>query len=153
MPSLPPILDYRRLPKTRRVVIALVLPVLCVSAIVAFSILANPGNAIGNWLVGRTHRTKANAALSTINITTQSLQNFEVDFDRFPTTADGLDALVADPGLPNWHPFLERFPTDPWGSPLRYRCPGVDHPDTFDLTSAGPDGVFGTSDDLTNDSL
>jgi general secretion pathway protein G len=79
-----------------------------------------------------------------------SLQNFEVEFDRYPTTAEGLDALIhAPPALPAWnHAFVEQIPLDPWGRPFQYKCPGVVNPDRFDLTSAGPDGLFGTSDDL-----
>lgn len=39
---------------------------------------------------------------------------------------------------------------DPWGRAYYYRCPGVHDPEGYDLWSAGPDGVSGTRDDITN---
>ena len=42
------------------------------------------------------------------------------------------------------------IPLDPWGHPYRYLEAGVHNPDSFDLWSAGPDGVDGTEDDIGN---
>jgi len=74
-----------------------------------------------------------------------SLQLFSFDIGRFPTSAEGLDALIHNPGnLESWKgPYLakEKVPDDPWGKPYVYRCPGQ-HGD-YDLFSCGPDGVEG----------
>ena len=78
-----------------------------------------------------------------------ALANFEIEFDRAPTTAEGLDALVhKPPGLSNWsYPFLEGPPLDLWGHPFIYRCPGSEGA-LYDLHSIGPDGIDGTGDDI-----
>ncbi len=74
-----------------------------------------------------------------------ALQLFSFDNGRYPTTMEGLDALIQNPGnLPSWRgPYLGKaeLPKDPWGRPYVYRCPGQ-HGD-FDLLSYGPDGVEG----------
>jgi hypothetical protein len=44
--------------------------------------------------------------------------------------------------------YLTRSPRDTWGQALAFRCPGPHTPDGADMTSAGPDGRFGTADDL-----
>jgi general secretion pathway protein G len=153
MSTFPPILDYRLRPKSR-VVIAWVLPLFCLGVFIALSDLAIPGNEIGDRLFGRSHCTITGAALAQISMTKQSLQNFEVDFDRFPTTREGLYALTAQPpGVANWHPFMDNYAIDPWGHPLMYKCPGTADPSSYDLYSCGPDGIDGTSDDLTKDQL
>jgi general secretion pathway protein G len=74
-----------------------------------------------------------------------ALQLFSFDVGRFPTSAEGLDALLRNPGnLEAWKgPYLAKseLPKDPWGKPYVYRCPGQ-HGD-YDLFSYGPDGVEG----------
>jgi len=74
-----------------------------------------------------------------------ALQLFSFDLGRFPTTAEGMEALVRNPGnLEAWKgPYLSKseVPLDPWGKPYVYRCPGQ-HGD-FDIFSYGPDGVEG----------
>ncbi len=74
-----------------------------------------------------------------------ALQLFSFDIGRYPTSAEGLDALIRNPGnLEAWKgPYLQKseLPKDPWGKPYVYRSPGQ-HGD-FDLLSYGPDGVEG----------
>jgi len=74
-----------------------------------------------------------------------ALQLFAFDVGRFPTSSEGLDALIRNPGnLEAWKgPYLNKseLPNDPWGKPYLYRCPGQ-HGD-YDLFSYGPDGVEG----------
>ena len=74
-----------------------------------------------------------------------SLQLFSFDVGRFPTGAEGLNALLHNPGnLEAWKgPYLAKseLPKDPWGKDYVYRCPGQ-HGD-YDLFSYGPDGVEG----------
>jgi general secretion pathway protein G len=71
---------------------------------------------------------------------------------RFPTTAQGLQALVEKPGTSPfpaaWQKLLGEIPPDPWGRPYIYRCPGIRHPAGYDLFSAGPDRKPATSDDV-----
>jgi general secretion pathway protein G len=71
----------------------------------------------------------------------------------YPTTEQGLQALVTapstDPKPARWQQFMEAVPTDPWGSPYVYKCPGINNPTKYDLYSAGPDRIPGNADDVT----
>jgi general secretion pathway protein G len=98
--------------------------------------------------IGESRITVADTDISNLKV---ALDAFEIDNGRFPTTGEGLNALVSPPpGLPNWtRAYLLQVPIDPWGHPYIYRCPGTNGKD-FDLISGGPDGIVGTADDLTN---
>lgn len=89
---------------------------------------------------------------ATIANTKTALGQFQIDHGRYPTIGEGLDALVHNPGtLDGWNQLMETLPRDAWDRALRYRCPGIEHPDSYDLFSAGPDGKDGTADDITQD--
>ena len=78
-----------------------------------------------------------------------ALHMFSFDMGRYPTTPEGLDALVRNPtGSDSWRgPYLAKdVPKDPWDRPYAYRCPGA-HGD-YDLFSFGADGVEGGDDDI-----
>jgi general secretion pathway protein G len=98
----------------------------------------------------KSRKTKAETEIA--NMST-ALNRFEIEIGRFPSSDEGLQALVTQPnGLPEgkWGgPYLERgVPKDPWGKPYVYRSPGLNNP-SFDLYSLGPDGREG-GDDITN---
>ncbi len=82
------------------------------------------------------------------------LDAFEVDTGRYPTTEEGLRALIEAPaGVNGWHgPYLKRntVQNDPWGRPYVYVCPGSHNTNGYDLHSFGPDGQDGTEDDIDN---
>jgi general secretion pathway protein G len=69
----------------------------------------------------------------------------------FPTTEQGLQALVvqpdSDPKPTRWYQLFKEMPKDPWGNDYLYICPGKKYPDSFDLYSAGPDRKAETADD------
>ena len=101
---------------------------------------------------GVSERSRATAASTQINQIATALQTFEINIGRFPRTDEGLRALVEAPaGVPEdkWQQGLDQLPKDPWGKPYIYESPGRHNKD-FDLSSAGPDGQEGTSDDITN---
>ena len=79
------------------------------------------------------------------------LQLYESMNGFFPTTEQGLQALVTqpqnDPRPTRWYQFFKELPKDPWGSDYIYRCPGLKNPSGYDLYSAGPDRQADTSDD------
>jgi general secretion pathway protein G len=92
------------------------------------------------------------AAMTQISNLKTSLSAYEIDNGGFPTTEQGLNALIANPGnLPNWKKYLDvdKVPLDPWGHEYIYRCPGSNGKD-YDLFSVGPDGQEGSSDDIGN---
>jgi general secretion pathway protein G len=96
--------------------------------------------------VARTHVAELAVALGA----------FKLDLGRYPTTAEGLRALVEapSPNAKGWQgPYVLEMRRDPWGNDYLYQCPGRRNPDGYDLGSAGPDGQAGTPDDLTNPTL
>jgi general secretion pathway protein G len=90
-------------------------------------------------------RTKAKVDLRAIQ---SALAMFKTDTGRFPTTAEGLHALVANPGIRGYgqEGYLERVPADPWGNKYIYLSPGVHNKD-YDLVSYGKDGEQGGTGD------
>lgn len=85
------------------------------------------------------------------------LTNYRIDFGDYPSTSEGLAALVSAPGAgaEKWRgPYLDvtggKLPTDPWGQPYEYRYPGVKNPGKYDLYSKGPDKTADTADDIGN---
>ncbi|MCK4293301.1 MAG: type II secretion system major pseudopilin GspG, partial [Planctomycetes bacterium] len=77
-----------------------------------------------------------------------ALALFKTDTGCFPTTSEGLAALVLDPGIRGYNSdgYLDKVPVDPWGSVYVYISPGL-HSRDYDLESYGKDGEDGGSDD------
>jgi general secretion pathway protein G len=79
------------------------------------------------------------------------LQLYESMNGFYPTTEQGLQALVTqpstDPKPARWYQLFKQVPKDPWGSDYSYRCPGQRNPGGYDLYSAGPDRRADTDDD------
>jgi general secretion pathway protein G len=73
-----------------------------------------------------------------------ALEMYRLDNGRYPTEAEGL-AVLGRPALPGGTIYLLDEPKDAWGKPFRYRLDGG----LAVIESAGPDGIFGTADDLT----
>jgi general secretion pathway protein G len=80
-----------------------------------------------------------------------ALDMFELDARRYPSTEEGWNALIKKPNdVSDWKgPYLEKIALDPWHNPYRYIYPST-HGKDFDIECAGPDGQFGTRDDITN---
>lgn len=87
------------------------------------------------------------AAKSDIASIMQALKLYRLDNQRYPTTEQGLAALVTRPTQPplppNWKPngYLERLPKDPWGGSYQYLNPGLRG--EIDIFSFGADGQPG----------
>jgi len=82
----------------------------------------------------------------------KALGTYRLDVGEFPTTEQGLNALMARPAdnATKWNgPYLEKaIPLDPWGHPYLYRAPGTDS--EFDVVSYGKDGQPGGTDDASD---
>ena len=106
-------------------------------------------------LAGRSEEARKGVAEADIKSNLAlALRLYEVDNGRYPSTEQGLAALLQKPTSPpspkNWKgPYLEQEPFDPWRKPYVYRYPGSHPPRDYDLYSMGPDGVDG-NDDITN---
>ena len=103
-------------------------------------------------LVGRSEEARIAAGRADINSNISvALDLYELDNGRYPSTEEGLGALLAKPGSSiKWKgPYLKREPMDPWGRKYIYRSPG-EHNTDYDLYSYGPDGVEAGGDDVVN---
>lgn len=127
-----------------------------VEIILVVAIIMTLVGLVGPKLAQRARRAKINATKIEIqgNIKT-ALGQFEVNVGRFPTTGEGLAALVERPNeIPEstWQdPYMEALPRDAWGKEFRYVCPSEKKNKDYDLISAGPDGRFDSGDDISND--
>jgi len=93
----------------------------------------------------KARRAKAKFDISSIET---AIRLFHTDTGRFPTTSEGLEALVTNPGIRNYSDkgYLDRIPNDPWGNRYIFISPGLHHKD-YDLESYGKDGEDGGADD------
>ena len=104
-------------------------------------------------MCGYSEKARRSKAITEIASFKTALQAFEIDCGRFPTTDEGLHALVQQPsGVQNWKQggYMDDIPQDPWGHPYVYRSPGQHHPDGYDVMSMGADGHEGGDDDIGN---
>lgn len=82
-----------------------------------------------------------------------SLVRYKIDIGEYPSTADGLNALVTAPANAGdrWKgPYADKIMPDPWTEPYQYRYPGTHNKGGYDLYSKGPDKTDGTADDIGN---
>lgn len=116
--------------------------VLAIIAVVAVMVVPN--------VIGRPDQARVTVARADLRTISAALKVYRLDNGDYPTTEQGLAALVSRPTAPpqpaNWSAerYLPDVPVDPWGNPYVYRSPG----DTglFDLVSLGKDGKPGGED-------
>ena len=98
-------------------------------------------------IISRPDEARVIAAKQDIASLMQALKLYRLDNQRYPSTEQGLQALVSQPTgaplAPNWKPggYVERLPRDPWGNPYQYLNPGI-HGE-IDVLSFGADGAPG----------
>jgi general secretion pathway protein G len=98
-------------------------------------------------VMNRPDEARIVAAKQDIAALSQALKLYRLDNRRYPSTEQGLQALVQKPTIApipdNWKTggYLERLPKDPWGAPYQYLAPGV-HGE-IDVFSFGGDGQAG----------
>ncbi len=96
-------------------------------------------------VLNRADDARVTAARTDVNNLMQALKLYKLDNQRFPSAEQGLKALVAKPTAgpmaPNWKPYLDKLPNDPWGQPYQFANPGVKG--EIDVYSLGADGVVG----------
>lgn len=104
-------------------------------------------------VMNRPDEARAVAAKQDIAQVMQALKLYRLDNGRYPTTEQGLQALVTrptvDPVPGNWKSYLDRLPMDPWGKPYQYLNPGVRMDiDVFSFGADGQTGGAGTDADI-----
>lgn len=96
-------------------------------------------------VIGRADDARTTAARTDVNNLMNALKMYRLDNQRYPTGEQGLQALVArptaGPAAPNWKPYIDKLPNDPWGRPYQYMNPGVKG--EIDVLSLGADGQPG----------
>ena len=96
-------------------------------------------------VLDRADDARVTAARTDVNNLMQSLKLYRLDNQRYPTGEQGLQALVAKPSAspvpPNWKPYLDKLPNDPWGNAYQFANPGVKG--EVDVFSFGADGRSG----------
>lgn len=100
----------------------------------------------GNRIFGQGDKAKSGLAKARMSEISTQLDMYKLDTGRYPTTAEGLRALLANPGnATNWNgPYVKNADTlkDPWSNEMIYKSPG-DANRPFELTSLGADGKEG----------
>ncbi len=95
-------------------------------------------------IIGRTGEARVTAAKSDMRAVANALDLYKLDNFNYPSTDQGLQALVTQPGgfpeAKNWNPdgYLKKLPKDPWGNDYQYISPGRNG--KYDLFSLGSDG-------------
>ena len=104
---------------------------------------------VGPKLFSQIGKSEVKVALAQIDALSKALDTYRIGIGRYPSTAQGLSALVVTPGdEPHWAgPYLAKaVPKDPWGREYRYQSPGQQG--EYDIGSLGRDGLpGGTGDD------
>jgi len=119
-----------------------------IEILVVLAILGLLAGLVGPNLLNRLDSAKSKTAGVQIKDLEQGLEMFKLDVGRFPTTAEGFDALQEKPSnAPGWNgPYLKgSVPIDPWGREYIYKSPG-EHADV-DILSYGEDGKPGGEGD------
>ena len=96
-------------------------------------------------VLNRADDARVTAARTDVNNLMQALKLYRLDNQRYPSTEQGLAALVKKPTTGpepmNWKPYLDKLPNDPWGRPYQYMNPGLQG--EVDVLSFGADGQAG----------
>ena len=110
---------------------------------------------VGPKLWAHVAGSKQAAAKAQIALFETALDAYRLDIGAYPTSAQGLQALVTNPNVANWNgPYLKKkeIPLDPWDAPYKYACCPGQH-DDYDLWSEGADkapGGEGENADITS---
>lgn len=127
----------RRRPASRGFTLIEIMVVLVIMGVLAALVVPN--------LMERPDQARATAARQDVGAVMQALKLYRLDNGEYPSGPQGLRALIEKPsaGRPpaNWHKYLERLPTDPWGRPYQYLNPGANG--EIDVFSLGADGEPG----------
>jgi len=104
-------------------------------------------------LMGRTDDARIAAAKQDISTIMQALKLYRLDNQRYPSTEQGLQALIvkptSGPAANGWKGYIDKLPKDPWGNPYQYLSPGLKgEVDVFSYGADGQPGGVGNDADI-----
>ncbi|MGH2607717.1 MAG: type II secretion system major pseudopilin GspG [Tepidiformaceae bacterium] len=117
--------------------------------LVVIAVIAILAGLVGPMVFRNVGDAKTSAAKAQLELFGLALDQYRLDNDYYPSTAQGLEALRAapagEPAARNWRgPYLRKaVPLDPWGRAYVYRSPGEKNPQGYDLVTLGRDGKAG----------
>ena len=117
-----------------------------IELLVVIVVIAVLAGLVGPMVFRNVGDAKITAAKAQLELFGLALDQYRLDNDYYPSTAQGLEALrTLPPGEPaahNWRgPYLKKaVPLDPWGHPYLYKSPGEKNPNGYDLLTYGRDG-------------
>lgn len=105
---------------------------------------------VGVSIFQQVDKGRVTAARAQISNLEAVLELYRMDNAHFPTSEQGLQALITAPAEARNYPaggYIKKgLPVDPWGNPYQYESPGQNNPESFDLWSYGADGQAGGED-------
>jgi general secretion pathway protein G len=120
-----------------------------IELMVVLVIIGVLGALIVPSVLDRLGQSRVTAARTDVASLMGQLKLYKLDNGQFPTSEQGLQALAAKPTggpiPPNWKPYVDKLPADPWGHPYQYANPGLKG--EIDVYSFGADGVIGGEGD------
>ena len=125
-----------------------------IEMLVVIVVIAILAGLVGPMVFQNVGDAKVSAAKAQLELFGLALDQYRLDNDYYPSTAQGLEALrtqpSGDPVARNWRgPYLKKpVPLDPWGRAYIYKSPGDSSKTGYDLLTYGRDGkVGGTGED------
>ena len=116
-----------------------------IEILVVLVLIAIVMGIVGGNFIGQGEAAKAKAAAIEIGQIGQSLDLYKLEVGRYPTTQEGLQAMISAPaGVTNWNgPYWKKstVPKDPWGNEYKYVSPAPNAP--YEISSLGADGKEG----------
>jgi len=117
---------------------------------VVVAILAILAGLIIPRFVGRAEEARKTKAIVQMRELMKALELYKLDNGQYPTTEQGLMALVeqptSEPMAKKWKKYLDKVPLDPWKNQFIYICPGADHGRKSDVDREKTEGKYGFYD-------
>ena len=124
-----------------------------IEMLVVLTIISMIVGLVGPRVLSYLGQSRVKTAKLQIESLSSALDLFYMDAGRYPTSAEGLDALAQRPAdVENWNgPYLKgtHVPLDPWGHAYHYRTL-IDHLPPYEIVSFGSDGRQGSADNISN---
>ena len=147
-PTEAPATERPPLPRSRRRNRAAQRGLTLIEILVVVTILGIIASIVGIQVAGQLEEAKVDTARVQLSEISKALDIYRVKLHRYPTTAEGLNALVSPPS--GKQPIMDQIPMDPWDADYIYVSPGQHNSSKFDLQSKGPDAVADSPDDIKN---